>query len=134
MGPLVSLIQQALDCVAGAVAPGTRLIVFGSQARANARPDSDIDLLVVELKVTDRFAKMAGLSTLLGRRLIPANVVVMSAAAFEQQKTLTNTVAWRAASKGSAMNSLFEHARAVLARARAEIAAALQRHPIVGRP
>jgi predicted nucleotidyltransferase len=62
------------------------LNVFGSQARGDARPDSDLDLLVVEPTVADRFAEMARLSTLLGRRLIPADVVVMSADAFEQQK------------------------------------------------
>jgi predicted nucleotidyltransferase len=96
----MSLIQDAVDCLAQAVPTGTRLIVFGSQARGDAQVDSDLDLLVVEPKVGDRFAEMARLSTLLGRRLIPADVVVMSADTFEQQKTVTNTLAWRAAQEG----------------------------------
>lgn len=96
----MSLIREALTCLAREVPAGTQLIVFGSQARGDAREDSDLDLLVVEPEVADRFAEMARLSTLLGRRLIPADVVVMSRDAFERQKTVVNTLAWRAAQEG----------------------------------
>jgi predicted nucleotidyltransferase len=97
---MMSLIDDALSCLKSAVPAGTLLIVFGSQARGDARADSDLDLLVVEQDVPDRFAEMARLSTLLGRRLIPADVVVMSADSFERQKSVINTLAWRAAQEG----------------------------------
>lgn len=98
----MSLIEDALTCLAPAVPAGTRMIVFGSRARGDGGEDSDLDLLVVEPVVTDRYAEMARLSTLLGRRLIPADVVVMSREAFDRQKIVVNTLAWRAAREGVA--------------------------------
>lgn len=93
-------IDEAAHCLAEALPSGSRMIVFGSRARGDARPDSDLDLLVIEPEVTDRFAEMTRLSTLLGQRLIPADVVVMSAQTFERQKAVVNTLAWRAAREG----------------------------------
>jgi len=93
-------ITASLDCLRGRLPPGSRVIVFGSQARGTACEDSDLDLLVVEPEVRNRFDEMARLASLLGRELIPADVVVMSDEAFEQERTQPNTLAWRAALEG----------------------------------
>jgi predicted nucleotidyltransferase len=94
------LVGSALGWLANAVPGGTRIIVFGSHARHQARPDSDLDLLVIEPEVPDRMAEMVRLSDFLGRHLIPADVVVMSRSVFELQHTIPNTLAFRAAQEG----------------------------------
>ena len=93
-------IDEATRCLHGMLPAGSRMIVFGSQARGDADAGSDLDLLVIEPDVSDRHAEIVRFSTLLGQSLIPADVVVMSADAFERQKLITNTLAWRAASEG----------------------------------
>lgn len=93
-------IAASLACLRGSVPPGSKVIVFGSQARGEARKDSDLDLLVVEPEVSNCFDEMARLASLLGRQLIPADVVVMSDAAFEEERTQPNTLAWRAMREG----------------------------------
>lgn len=93
-------IREAMDCLANAVPVGSSVILFGSRARGVAREGSDLDLLVIEPEVADRAAETVRLSTLLGRRLIPADVVVMSRANFEHQRDVPNTLAWRAVRQG----------------------------------
>lgn len=96
----MSIVHEAIACLAPALPAGSRLIVFGSHASGTSRADSDIDLLVVEPQVSDRYAEMSRLATLLGRSLIPADVVVMSVDSFEHQKTIVNTLAWLVAREG----------------------------------
>jgi predicted nucleotidyltransferase len=58
------LIDEAAGRIAAA-APGARVILFGSHARGEAGPDSDVDLLVVEPRVEDHHGEVVRLQRVL---------------------------------------------------------------------
>lgn len=49
-------------------APDARVILFGSHARGDAKPGSDLDLLVVEPELKSRRAEFVRLREALGKR------------------------------------------------------------------
>jgi predicted nucleotidyltransferase len=69
------LIEEAGRRLAAA-APGAKVILFGSHARGEARPDSDLDLLVIE---PDEVTKRRAESARLRRELRGLDVIVISA-------------------------------------------------------
>jgi predicted nucleotidyltransferase len=77
-----------------------RIVLFGSQARGDARPDSDVDLLVV-LPSTDNRRAMAGAiySALAGIPL-DADVVVTTPEHLAENAELAGTVLWPATREG----------------------------------
>src|ERR1700689_128225 len=71
-------IERAGRALIEATAAPAKVIVFGSRARGDADDRSDFDFLVIEQEVGDRFGGRGGLGRVLGRLLIPADVVVVS--------------------------------------------------------
>jgi predicted nucleotidyltransferase len=57
-----------------------KVILFGSYARGDARPDSDLDLLVIEERADNKRAEMARLRRALSPLRIPVDVLVISEA------------------------------------------------------
>lgn len=72
------VIERAGRALIGAVPAPAKVILLGSHAVGTADEQSDFDFLVIESEVSDRFAEMARLGRLLGRMLVPADVVVVS--------------------------------------------------------
>lgn len=72
-------IPVAVDRLVRAFDP-TRVILFGSRARGDARPDSDVDLLVVMPEVTDVHALTVAMLTLLADLPMAKDIVVASEA------------------------------------------------------
>jgi uncharacterized protein len=75
-----------------AAAPGARVILFGSHARGTAGPHSDVDFLVIEPRVDDRFAEIVRLQRVLAPLRLPADVVVVDAAHVEEWGDVPSTM------------------------------------------
>jgi predicted nucleotidyltransferase len=91
--------QQTIDQAAKlllAAAP----ILFGSRARGDAHPDSDVDFLVVEPEVTDRLGEMIRLNQVLRPLRLPVDVIVYSRERFEYWKDTPNSLPYEALREG----------------------------------
>jgi predicted nucleotidyltransferase len=85
------LIDEAARRIAAA-APGARVILFGSHARGEAGPDSDVDLLVVEPRVEDHHGEVVRLQRVLAPLRLPADVIVVSEAHVEEWGDVASTM------------------------------------------
>jgi predicted nucleotidyltransferase len=75
--PTDELIAEAGRCL-HAAAPGSEVILFGSHARGEAAPRSDVDFLVIEPEVANEAEESVRLLRVLEGLRIPADVVVIS--------------------------------------------------------
>ena len=84
-----------------------RIILFGSYARGDMKPESDLDVLVVEPSVPDRAAEMVRLRRLLSPLRIPVDIVVVTEAVFRKWSTTPGNFFYEVATEGK---SLYEAA------------------------
>ena len=99
-------LRQAVERIVELAAP-QRVILFGSRARGEQRPDSDADLLVIEDEVTDQAAEMTRLRRALRSLRIPVDVLVVSGEKFRYWADTPGNVFYEAAHEGQ---SLYEAA------------------------
>jgi len=89
-----------------AAPPGSKVIVFGSHARGDARPDSDLDILVVEPEVKNRIEEIIRLDEVLHSRDFSLDLIVVSAERFEYWRGTPNTVYYEASNEGQAYEAI----------------------------
>jgi len=96
MGYLEAVTSENLIAEAGRrlaeAAPDAKVIVFGSHARGNVRPGSDLDLLVVEPKLSSRREEFVRLREALGGMGVPIDLIVVSADHVERWGSVRGTL------------------------------------------
>jgi predicted nucleotidyltransferase len=84
-----------------------QIILFGSHARGEAGPDSDVDLLVVMSFEGSARDKAVEIREALHDILIPKDIIVTSPEDFAWRKDVVGTIEWPAAREGKV---LYAHA------------------------
>src|SRR5262249_36513753 len=79
------------------------IILFGSQARGDAGPDSDVDLLVVMPVKGSVVEKRLEIRHALHDFSIPLNVVVTTPEEFAWRKDMVGTIEWPATREGKVL-------------------------------
>ena len=102
-----SLLRQMVSTIVSEVAPET-IIIFGSRARGDARPDSDVDLLVVETEPfspqRSRRKEAARLYMALRGLAVSKDIFLYSREEFEHWKNSLNHVVGRAHREGRVLH------------------------------
>ena len=95
IGRMVKRIVQQFD--------PDQVILFGSQARGEAGPDSDVDLLVVMAVKGSRLEKRLAIRGVLREFLVPMDILVTTPEDFAWRKDVVGTIEWPASREGKVL-------------------------------
>jgi predicted nucleotidyltransferase len=98
-------IQQAVARLVAAASPN-RVILFGSYARGDATEDSDLDLMVIEPQLEDKFGEMVRLRQVLRPLRIPVDVLVYSQDYVNEWGHLPGTALYWALHEGRVLHEI----------------------------
>jgi predicted nucleotidyltransferase len=97
--PTSDRLRTAVERLVAAARP-KQIILFGSHARGDADDHSDVDLLVVESTVANRYEEMIRLNRALNGLVMPVDLLVVSEQEFEQRSATPGTVEHAASREG----------------------------------
>ena len=95
-------IQQAVKRLVVAAKP-SKIILFGSYARGDATEDSDLDLMVIEQEVVNKFDEMVRLRNVMGDMGVGVDLLVYSDGEASRRSQVPGTVLYRAFKEGRVM-------------------------------
>jgi predicted nucleotidyltransferase len=102
MSDVPALIGRAVERIVKRFHP-ERVILFGSQARGDARLDSDVDLLVVMDLVKSKLDTMVELQGAVGPLGAPFDILVTTPEDFAWRKDIVGTIEWPASREGKVL-------------------------------
>ena len=97
------IIEQIGARLGAAVPPRSKVVLFGSQARGDARDGSDFDVLVIEPAVTDVAVESVRLDAQLRGLGVPVDVVVVDEATARRRAAVRGTMVERALREGQVL-------------------------------
>ncbi len=95
--------QAILDAArraADAASSPAEVVLFGSYARGDADPASDLDLMVIEDRVSDKTAEYLRIHRAVGSMGVGVDIVILSREEFERRREVPGTVSYWAAREG----------------------------------
>lgn len=96
---LEATIAQAVRAIVREARP-LRVVLFGSYARGDAGPDSDLDFLVVKLDVINELREASEVRQALRSLRVPADVIVVSESKLDDLGRLPGSVYHEALNEG----------------------------------
>jgi predicted nucleotidyltransferase len=97
--PTAERLNEAVNRLVAAAQP-LKVILFGSHARGEADDHSDVDLLIIEPTVSNRYEEMIRLNRALRGMLMSVDLLVVSEKEFEQRSATPGTVEHTARREG----------------------------------
>ena len=77
-----------------------KIIIFGSAVRGELQFANDLDLMVIEKNISNRYQEIIRLRKLLSDVLIPIDLVVTTEESFSERSLIPGTIEYQAALQG----------------------------------